>query len=307
MQPGRPCAIAGAPLEPRSNHVRTSHPPQVYVAQTLDRAAHRRRDEEWLARARNDPATRVVFLSELLIPALGPEDAPRLHAPSAGRARGGAAAGQHIPGRAGRRRLVRGRGRRSDARSPAGWSSCAASRCCCPPTMRRWLAYARALAALAPRPPVLRPLRRRHRAGPGRPRAALPFLRARQFPRTDPAVIVLVTHGDQCLLGRSPRFPPGMYSTLAGFVEPGEVAGADLAPRGVRGGRRGPRRDRLPCVAALAISAVTDAGISRHGEHDELTIDADEIEDARWVGRPSSPTRNAGPCACPTATASRAS
>ena len=35
-------------------------------------------------------------------------------------------------------------------------------------------------------------------------------------------MIVLVTHGDQCLLGRSPRFPPGMYSTLAGFVEPGE-------------------------------------------------------------------------------------
>jgi NAD+ diphosphatase len=35
-------------------------------------------------------------------------------------------------------------------------------------------------------------------------------------------VIVLVTSGDRCLLGRSPRFPPGMYSTLAGFVEPGE-------------------------------------------------------------------------------------
>ncbi len=48
------------------------------------------------------------------------------------------------------------------------------------------------------------------------------------FPRTDPAIIVLVEHpgGDggppRCLLGRSPRFPPGMYSTLAGFVEPGE-------------------------------------------------------------------------------------
>ena len=48
------------------------------------------------------------------------------------------------------------------------------------------------------------------------------------FPRTDPAIIVLVEHpGDdggppRCLLGRSPRFPPGVYSTLAGFVEPGE-------------------------------------------------------------------------------------
>src|SRR5690606_14980610 len=42
------------------------------------------------------------------------------------------------------------------------------------------------------------------------------------FPRTDPAVIVLVTRGERCLLGRSARFPHGMYSTLAGFVEPGE-------------------------------------------------------------------------------------
>lgn len=46
---------------------------------------------------------------------------------------------------------------------------------------------------------------------------------ARQsFPRIDPAIIVLVTHGDACLLGRSPRWPARRFSTLAGFVEPGE-------------------------------------------------------------------------------------
>lgn len=45
------------------------------------------------------------------------------------------------------------------------------------------------------------------------------------FPRTDPAVIVLVTDGaDRCVLGRQPTWPPGRYSTLAGFVEPGESA-----------------------------------------------------------------------------------
>ena len=48
------------------------------------------------------------------------------------------------------------------------------------------------------------------------------------FPRTDPAVIMLVTHQqpdkpDQCLLGRSPAWPDGVYSALAGFVEPGET------------------------------------------------------------------------------------
>ena len=42
------------------------------------------------------------------------------------------------------------------------------------------------------------------------------------FPRTDPAIITLISFKDKVLLGRSPRFPEGMYSTLAGFVEPGE-------------------------------------------------------------------------------------
>ncbi|HSM68130.1 MAG TPA: NAD(+) diphosphatase, partial [Xanthomonadales bacterium] len=42
------------------------------------------------------------------------------------------------------------------------------------------------------------------------------------FPRSDPAIIVLVTHQDACLLGRNPNWPPRRLSTLAGFVEPGE-------------------------------------------------------------------------------------
>jgi NAD+ diphosphatase len=42
------------------------------------------------------------------------------------------------------------------------------------------------------------------------------------FPRTDPAIIVVVSHGGRCLLGRGPQWPERRYSTLAGFVEPGE-------------------------------------------------------------------------------------
>jgi len=42
------------------------------------------------------------------------------------------------------------------------------------------------------------------------------------FPRTDPAIIVIVEYRDACLLGRMPRLPPGRFTTLAGFVEPGE-------------------------------------------------------------------------------------
>ena len=47
--------------------------------------------------------------------------------------------------------------------------------------------------------------------------------KATHFPRTDPVVIMLAIDDDVCLLGRQPRFPKGMYSALAGFVEPGET------------------------------------------------------------------------------------
>ena len=49
-----------------------------------------------------------------------------------------------------------------------------------------------------------------------------PECAAKHFPRTDPATIMLVHDGDRCLLGRQSSWPEGMYSTLAGFVEPGE-------------------------------------------------------------------------------------
>jgi NAD+ diphosphatase len=46
---------------------------------------------------------------------------------------------------------------------------------------------------------------------------------AEHFPRVDPVVIMLATHGDACLVGRGKQFPAGMFSALAGFVEPGET------------------------------------------------------------------------------------
>ena len=57
-----------------------------------------------------------------------------------------------------------------------------------------------------------------HRARCSNPACAL-----EHYPRTDPAIIVIVASGTQCLLGRQPGWPPGRYSTLAGFVEPGET------------------------------------------------------------------------------------
>jgi NAD+ diphosphatase len=52
---------------------------------------------------------------------------------------------------------------------------------------------------------------------------ACPSCRLSAYPRVAPAVMALVKRGRELLLGRSPHFPPGMYSALAGFVEPGET------------------------------------------------------------------------------------
>ena len=57
-----------------------------------------------------------------------------------------------------------------------------------------------------------------HRAQCTNPQCGIPH-----FPRTDPAIIVVVSHGGRCLLGRGPQWPERRYSTLAGFVEPGET------------------------------------------------------------------------------------
>jgi NAD+ diphosphatase len=116
-------------------------------------------------------------------------------------------------------------------------------------------------------------------------RCTNPACQAMHFPRTDPAVIMLVTYGDEALLGRSRHFPPGMYSTLAGFVEPGESL-EDAVAREVReesgilvGAVHYHSSQPWPFPANIMLGFYAEAR-SR-----EITIDFGELEDARWVGR----------------------
>jgi len=110
-----------------------------------------------------------------------------------------------------------------------------------------------------------------------------------EFPRTDPAVIMVVVDGeapeDRCLLGRHPAWPPGRYSTLAGFVEPGEsieqaVRREVLEEAGVRVGEVDYFGSQpWPLPRSLMIGCVARA------ESTEISVDGEEIEDARWFTR----------------------
>ena len=106
------------------------------------------------------------------------------------------------------------------------------------------------------------------------------------FPRTDSAVIMLVTRGDSCLLGHSQRFPrANMYSTLAGFLEPGETMEEAV------------RREVME-EAGIEVGAVQYhssqpwpfpsnimLGFYAEGLSEEITIDTEELIDARWFSR----------------------
>lgn len=108
---------------------------------------------------------------------------------------------------------------------------------------------------------------------------------AKHFPRTDPVVIMLVTHGNSVLLGRSPGWPDGMYSLLAGFVEPGEtlenaVRREVAEESGVPVGAVGYLSSQpWPFPASLMFGC--------HGEalDTTITLDPNELEDARWLTR----------------------
>ncbi len=112
---------------------------------------------------------------------------------------------------------------------------------------------------------------------------------ADHFPRTDPVTIMLVEHeanGEQrLLLGRQPRFPPKMYSALAGFVEPGETIEEAVAREiheeaGVR-----VRDVRYIASQPWPFPSQLMIGCTSVADDPELTIDTTELEDARWFTR----------------------
>ncbi|XP_078107635.1 NAD-capped RNA hydrolase NUDT12 isoform X1 [Sander vitreus] len=107
------------------------------------------------------------------------------------------------------------------------------------------------------------------------------------YPRVDPVVIMLVIHpdGNQCLLGRKKIFPVGMFSCLAGFIEPGEAmeeavrreveeeSGVKVGPVQYVSCQPWPMPSNL-MIGCLAVAISTD-----------IKVDENEIEEARWFPR----------------------
>jgi NAD+ diphosphatase len=245
-------------------------------------------DAAWLATCRADPRTRVLLMAGLEV-LVGTDDRPRveiltvaeLGAPLTedaiflGEEDGIGLFAADLGG------VPAPRGRFAEVRTVGAWLPAREAGC---------LAYARALAFWHSR--------NRFCGACGGPTVSTQggHLRrcrscdAQHFPRSDPAVIVLVTHrhpeyGERCLLGRAARFPAGMYSTLAGFVEPGESieetvrreiyeeAGIEVADVQYRSSQPWP----FPASLMLGFRATA--------RDDALRIDPEELVDVGWYAR----------------------
>jgi NAD+ diphosphatase len=255
-----------------------------FAGARIDRAAERRTDGPWLAERRADRASRAVAVTERGV-VLDPSDDGRLArfaladvgisatgAPEAvllGLQDGAALFATELPGP-------------PDGHEAVGLRRAAA-------------ALAAPEAALAAHAVALLTWHRTHphcaRCGAPTDLADAGYLRrcarcgAEHHPRTDAVVIMLVTDGDRALLGRQRSWPPGFYSALAGFVEPGEsleeaVGREVLEEAGVE--IRAPRyvaSQPWPFPASLMLGFLAEhAG----GEPDARD---GELEDARWFTR----------------------
>lgn len=112
-----------------------------------------------------------------------------------------------------------------------------------------------------------------------------PTCQTAHFPRTDPVVIMLITHGNKVLLGRSPAWPDKMYSLLAGFMEPGETVEAAVRREvfeesAVTVGKVGYMTSQpWPFPSSLMIGCWGEATSTA------IKLDTNELEDALWVAK----------------------
>jgi NAD+ diphosphatase len=268
----------------------------AFAGNPLDRACEKRTDSVWLAAARADPASRVLPLWKLQPLLLGPEDQAQSSELCFIDARlasglGAADATEVLLGLEGTTAYfardistlpdpltaaLAGRGHFREARAAAALL---------PPHQVAIMGQAKALLDWHNRHGFCSRCGAATRPSDGGYRRVCPACQSEHFPRTDPAVIMLVTAGDRCLLGRNKRFAGGHYSTLAGFVEPGETIEEAVRREvfeevGLRvGGVRYFATQPWPFPFNLMIGCFADA------DTEDIRVDGSEILTARWFDK----------------------
>jgi NAD+ diphosphatase len=116
-------------------------------------------------------------------------------------------------------------------------------------------------------------------------RCTSPECKTQHFPRTDPAVIMLVHDGDRCLLGRQRAWPTGMHSTLAGFVEPGESLEEAVAREVDEETAIIVDEVRYHSSQPWPFPASIMLGFHARARSTGIRVDHSELQDARWFDR----------------------
>jgi NAD+ diphosphatase len=245
-------------------------PPNTFTGAALDRAGDRRRDDAWVAAQLADPAARAVVAGPdgvqvqdgrlALVPLgdVGPEplllgldgDVPVFAGEADGALTGLREAAATLP------------------RSDGGLAAYAAA-------LLNWHRRHR-FCANCGAPTEIR------EAGHVR---SCPACGAEHHPRTDPVVIMLVLRGEEVLLGRQASWPPGRYSALAGFVEPGESLEEAVAREVLEEAQVVVGRPRYVSSQPWPFPASLMLGFAAPWVSGEPVVGDEELEDARWFTR----------------------
>lgn len=268
--------------------------PNYYAALPLDRRAQQRGDQAWIDRLLRDGATRIlpVWRAQNLVAGIG--DAPRAAWLSMTQAEGWIGGGETIfLGVAGE--IAHFALELSHLEDPApaaavvaaGFTDLRNVGAVIPRDDGALLAYARGLIHW----------HSRHRfcgvcghgtvseqAGHQR-RCGNPDCGAMHFPRTDPAVIMLIHDGDSIILGRQSQWPPGMNSVLAGFVEPGESLEEAVAREVMEEVGIAVADVRYQSSQPWPFPSSIMLGFTARALNKDIRLSPDEIESARWYSR----------------------
>ncbi len=266
-------------------------PPLGYVGSALDRAAERRGDTAFIEAAERHRDAGVYAISgevvvlarrgENLDPLLSPEEArglgPALEWVFVGLAKGAARTGISLARETTEALKARGDLLILDLRSIAIQGLA--------PAHLPGLATAKALLTWHATHCFCAKCGHETKSAEAGWRRDCPACGAHHFPRTDPCVIMLAIDGERCLLGRQARFPPGMWSCLAGFVEPGETF--EEAVRREMFEEAGIKTGRVAYYTSQPWPFPMSVMIGFHAEAEttDLNIDRNELEGARWVER----------------------